>query len=510
VPASTALPSAATALRLGSRRSAAVAVLLAAVAVLLMGGLPPAASGASQTGAPLSAVVALSGDQAVRAPGVDLVRMLPSVGVEIVRGSRAALAGLAHVAGVLGVTPNLPVHLQAKAYAGAPIYAPQTLSIPPVADAGTGVNVAVIDTGVSDTATLERGTGRLVDGVDTSGLSNPNGTIQETGTFADGYGHGTYVASLIAGGSVSAGGGQIVGVAPGATVTVVKVADDHGRTSLASVVAGLDWVATHAQHDEIRVANLSLSVARPSDAYGADPLNIAVQRTRAQGVTVVVAAGNTAGVVSDPGFDPSALTVGAYDTTTDGVASFSGSDPSIGKPDLVAAGVHVTGEVPADSIVGRSNKPVSRSDGEGNLLIPGTGTSGATAIVSGLAADFLSTHPSATPDDVVASMRAAATSVSGSPGGLAQLPTTVTQGTAPDYPDGWDATKAGWPDEFWQDDLWTQPWTAATWNTRTWSTRTWSTRTWSTRTWSTRTWTTRTWTTRTWTEDMWSVSGWGS
>jgi hypothetical protein len=124
----------------------------------------------------------------------------------------------------------------------------------------------------------------LVDGVDTSGLNDDNGTIKEQGVFTDGYGHGTFMASLIAGDKVTGSGNLAIGVAPGATVDVVKVADAQGNTSLAAVLAGLDWVATHS--DSVDVANLSLAVDPPSSQYGIDPLNFAVTQTRAAGVTV--------------------------------------------------------------------------------------------------------------------------------------------------------------------------------------------------------------------------------
>ena len=101
--------------------------------------------------------------------------------------------------------------------------------------AGSGVHVALIDTGVSDNAYLNRASGHLVDAIDTSGLVDDDGTgdptteIQTTGTFTDGYGHGTFMASLIAGGG-SVKGGRTLGVAPGATVDVVKVADADGQS----------------------------------------------------------------------------------------------------------------------------------------------------------------------------------------------------------------------------------------------------------------------------------------
>src|SRR6185312_12644509 len=100
---------------------------------------------------------------------------------------------------------------------------------------GTGahVNVALLDTGVTDTAALSRSSGRITDGVDVSNLA-AGGAARTSGQFLDGY--GTFLASLIAGGKVPGSGGRGVGVAPSARIVVVKVADAKGNTSLSQVL----------------------------------------------------------------------------------------------------------------------------------------------------------------------------------------------------------------------------------------------------------------------------------
>ncbi len=501
--------------------------------------LPLGLSASAAAGRALvTAVVGLVGDRPLTVPGVELVTNLPGVHSEIVRGTPAALADLATRPGVAGLTPDRPVHVASRPEqepTPTGVRAPATLGAP-AGDpgAGHGVTVAVIDTGVSDTPALNRQSGRLVDGVDTSWLVH-GGTPVDSEPYTDGYGHGTYVASILAGGPVASGGP--VGIAPGATVDVVKVATDQGRASLASVVAGLNWVASNSE--DIQIANLSLSVDPPvGGVYGADPLNIAVEAVRDAGVLVVAASGNTAGVVSDPGFDPRALTVGAADTTgsVPEVASFSGSgtvyddgngDP-VTKPDVVAAGVHLLGLVPADSFVARQNrKATSPVDGTTDL-IPGSGTSGATALVAGLAAVVAADHSGASAAQLKATVRDAAhpEAVSGQgageglvdavPAGLSDGANTG-EGDFTPTSEQWQETASLWPDEFWADDLWTtdtrswstRSWSTRSWSTRSWSTRSWSTRSWSTRSWSTRSWSTRSWSTRSWSTRSWSVQGWG-
>jgi len=252
--------------------------------------------------------------------------------------------------------------------------------------AGAGVRVAVVDTGVTDTPGLNRRSGRLVDAVDTS-------AAPRKGPLEDGYGHGTFMASVIAGGPAEGAKGDPVGVAPGATVLVVRVAQPDGTTRLSQVLGGLDWIARNPHR--VDVANLSFSHRRPGRSYGADPLTEAVERVREAGVAVVVSAGNDPSLVGDPGFTPRALTVGAADLTRDApdVAPFSGSDVVAGvqKPDVVASGVGVLGVLPPHSVIAKDN-PQARAGGR---LWRGSGTSQAAAVTSGAVALLLQERPAA-------------------------------------------------------------------------------------------------------------------
>jgi serine protease AprX len=380
------------------------------------------------------------------------------------------------------------------------------------ASAGRGVTVAVIDTGVSDTPGLNRASGRLVDAVDTSGLNTPNGKVVEHGQFTDGFGHGTFMASLIAGGPHSSTDTLGVGVAPGATIDVVKVADDQGNTSLAAVLAGLNWVATHS--DSVDVANLSLSVDRPSAAYGIDPLNFAVTLTRAAGVTVVVAAGNTPGILGDPGFDPAALTVGAADTTgaTPTVADFSGSDnvDGVSKPDVVAAGVSILGEMPANAIISQQFPGARQPSG----LFRGSGTSQSTAIVSGIAAIYLQAHQNASPQQVKSAIRDAANGISGNGDGqgLVTIPTrnygSSDTGESSLNTNRFNATASQWGSVFNDDTFAARRWAARRWAGDGWDARRWAANLWAGVSFDARRWANLTWATDSWDARRWAASSW--
>jgi serine protease AprX len=458
-------------------------------------------------------VVTVSGPTSLSLPGVALLADLPAVHAAVVSATPAGRAALLRDQRVLGVAADARAVVAGKDVAGkdSGVLASGAVGDPAgLPTAGRGVTVALLDTGVSDTFALDRKSGRLIDAVDTSGLSRENGTIKEKGQFTDAYGHGTFMASVIAGGPSPGNGTRGVGVAPAARIAVVKVADDQGATSLASVLAGLNWVATHS--DTVSIANLSLSVEPPSERYGIDPLTYAIELTRAQGVTVVVAAGNVAGHVSDPGFAPAAVTVGAADTTGNvaTVAAFSGSASVAGmaKPDLVAPGMQILGMTSAGSQIARDN-PHARQPGG---LFRGSGTSQAAAVVSGVAAIVKQQHPDATPLQVKSALRDAARHVNSSSAlsagtGLVAVPFRLSETNTGESTldiEQWLATHDEWG-AAWDSDLWS----ARSWSARSWSARSWSSDAWSARSWSARSWSARSWSARSWSARSWSTHAWG-
>jgi serine protease AprX len=441
-------------------------------AVLALGGLLAACALAAQPAGPVVQAVAAYDGGVVRAAGVEVVTELGAIRQAVVRGTPSALARLSRMSGVVGVFADDRIVLSSKGGGTGPgVLASEGLGgRAGKPGAGRGVSVAVVDTGVTDTAALNRASGRLRNGFSTQGSS-----------YADGHGHGTFMASVVAGGPVDGSDGKAVGVAPGATVVVVKVADAAGNTSLSDVVSGLNWVVRHAA--QIDIANLSFSRERPGSGYGGDPLNAAVERVRAAGVVPVVSAGNDPDRVGDPGFDPVALTVGAADLTErkTSVAGFSGSGVVAGvrKPDVVASGVRVLGVLPADSVVA-SEHPSAHAAG---ALWRGTGTSQATAVTSGVAALLLAAHPGASPAQVKASLRAAADDLPGVRDGAGLLDVTTHVVSGPDgrgYDGGGDLTGEGSFDA--------SSWSASSWSASSWSASSWSASSWSASSWSASSW----------------------
>ncbi|MEV8537180.1 S8 family serine peptidase [Streptomyces sp. NPDC051211] len=239
---------------------------------------------------------------------------------------------------------------------------------------GTGVKIAVLDTGVD--ATHPDLSGQVVAAQNFTGAPDDK----------DRLGHGTHVASIAAGTGAKSGG-KFKGVAPGAKVLNGKVLDDSGSGDDSGILAGMEWaVAQGAQ-----VVNLSLG---GPDGPELDPLEAAVNKLSAdKGVLFAISAGNSGpsnGTVGSPGSAQAALTVGAVDDA-DALADFSSTGPRVGdgaiKPDVTAPGVNTTAAAAPGSVIEREvgQKP------EGYLTI--SGTSMAAPHAAGAAALLKQQHP---------------------------------------------------------------------------------------------------------------------
>jgi serine protease AprX len=274
--------------------------------------------------------------------------------------------------------------------------------------AGTGVGVAVIDTGIAgnlpDFQTSDGSGSRVVE----SAVTNPLAQ-----TAGDTYGHGTDVAGIIAGNGDNRSTsdpmyGKYIGVAPNANLISVKVSDDSGNATVLDVIYGLQFVVDHQSDYNIRVVNMSLD-SNTAQSYTTDPLDAAAESAWMHGIVVVAAAGNR-GSASDavqyaPANDPYVITVGAADEngtsdpSDDTVASWSSqgtTQDGLQKPDIYAPGRHIVSVLAPNSAFA-STCPSCIVGGQ--YIMTG-GTSIAAPMLSGLVADLLQIHPSWSPNQV--------------------------------------------------------------------------------------------------------------
>ncbi|WP_406273940.1 S8 family serine peptidase [Actinacidiphila glaucinigra] len=239
-------------------------------------------------------------------------------------------------------------------------------------DTGAGVKVAVLDTGVDPDHPDLRD--RIVD----------TRSFVPDQDVPDRSGHGTHVASTVAG-TGAASDGREKGVAPGADLVVGKVLGNRGEGQESWVIGGMEWAA---RTEHAKVVNMSLGSSEPSD--GTDLMSQSLNALSAEtGTLFVVSAGNsgrgaTPYTIGSPAVADAALTVGAVGASDD-LANFSSVGPRVGdeglKPDLTAPGV--------DVLAARSQYA---GQGEGPYTTM-SGTSMAAPHVTGAAVLLAQRHP---------------------------------------------------------------------------------------------------------------------
>jgi subtilisin family serine protease len=226
---------------------------------------------------------------------------------------------------------------------------------------GSGVKAYIIDTGIR--ATHTQIAGRVISGF--TAINDGLGTN-------DVNGHGTHVSGTV--------GGSTYGVAKNVTLVAVRVLDSSGSGTNSGVISGVDFVTSDHQAGQPAVANMSLGGGISS------ALDTAVSNSIADGVTYAIAAGNSNvdACTTSPARVSTAITVGAT-TITDARASFSNFGTCL---DIFAPGNNITSSW-------------NTSDTATNTI---SGTSMATPHVTGVAALFLETNPTASPATVAAAI----------------------------------------------------------------------------------------------------------
>jgi serine protease AprX len=392
--------------------------LLTAAALLAGTAAAPAASGAAsgpEQHVIVQATSATAAAELVRAAGGRVVRQLP-----IVDGVAAVLpAGVV----VRGASPDRglrPSGAETGPVAPTPNVYRAATRAGDLGPARRAVTVAFIDTGISPVGGLGAKTLQVPDPLTGQPAACANFSA-EKGDCADNYGHGTFLAGLVA------GAGDYPGMDPSAQLVSIKVGGRDGAADTSQVLAAIQYAVSFKDQLGIKVLNLSLGTDSSHD-YRKDPLNRAVEKAWRAGLVVVVAASNRGsadGTISKPADDPLVVTVGAVDDHgtaarwDDSVPPFSGRGPvvegtgsdvtTVAKPDLVAPGVGLISLAVPGSHIEQTAPPSS---------IPGyrrgSGTSQATAVVSGGVALLLERR-AWTPDEVKAALYDGAHRIDGQP-----------------------------------------------------------------------------------------------
>ncbi len=369
---------------------------------------------------------------------------------------------------------------------------------------GTGIGVAVIDSGVRD---------RHPDflGANVSDLSSKrvpqvlNGMLGATSSGQDDNGHGTFVAGIIAGRGWGLPGtydyGKYIGSAPDANIISIKVSDSSGMAHVSDVISAIEWVAKNRQAYNIRVINLSM-VSSMATSYKTDMLDAAVELAWLQGLVVVVAVGNAGpnASITSPANDPYVISVGATDdmgtrtVSDDALAAFSSYGVTldgVGKPDLVAPGRHIVSALSSRYDTLAVQYPSHVID-DGYIRM--SGTSAAAPVVSGVVAQLLQAHPTLNPGQVKWLLTHTALPISGAGTG-AGYPRV---GAAVQYSGSGNANSGLVPNNYLAAAYAAKVGLSVSWDTVSWNTVSWDTVSWDTVSWDSVSWNTVSWNTVSW------------
>ena len=259
---------------------------------------------------------------------------------------------------------------------------------------GSGVTVAVIDTGIDSTHV---GLDDLDDDNSTNdpkvigfydAVNNPDKTNGTEIQAYDDQGHGSHCAGTVAG--TGAPTYEHPGMAPQAYLVGVKVLDAGGSGSFATVMAGMQWTVDHRYEFNIRAASMSLGGPGPIEWTSSeeDSVNRYANEMVRAGITMLIAAGNSfaSAQIGTPGSAEDVITVGALDKNT-AIAVYSSQGPT------------EEGRIkPNIAFVGSNINSVAHNTGDQYTQM--SGTSMATPGVAGTVALMLQANPDLSPFDV--------------------------------------------------------------------------------------------------------------
>ncbi|MDX1535566.1 MAG: S8 family peptidase [Candidatus Spechtbacterales bacterium] len=238
---------------------------------------------------------------------------------------------------------------------------------------GSGVNVAVIDTGID----LDHADLNVVRGVDCT--KGPN--CDKGGSGDDDNGHGTHVAGIIGALNNDIG---VVGVAPDANLYGVKVLNSKGSGFLSDVIEGIEWSVNNGAD----VINMSLGSSSSSQA-----MHDAVDAAYNAGVVIVASAGN-----SGDG-DPNTNDVG-YPAKYSSVIAISATASDDSTPSWSSEGAEVEVAAPGVNVRSTWNDGLYYTASGTSMASPHTAGTVALMLSNGVASSDVRSLLQATADDL--------------------------------------------------------------------------------------------------------------
>ena len=276
---------------------------------------------------------------------------------------------------------------------------------------GTGITIAILDSGVDgDHPDLVDNMIGFKDFIGSQDDMNPADGIDAY----DDNGHGTACAWNAAGDG-TASGGLLKGTAPGASILGIKVLDSLGAGDDSIIAQGIEFAVLNGAD----VISISLGGEWSDDTFVIEPSVQQIENAVANGVSVVVAAGNSgpaAITINSPGIVEEAITVGSSFGNT-GVVAFSSVGPVlrtvssplgyVAKPDLVAPGNLVVSGRGSQAI--GIEYPIYNATQFGSNYTQWSGTSASTPVIAGLVALLHQKHLLLTPIEAKAALMRTAT-----------------------------------------------------------------------------------------------------
>ena len=391
---------------------------------------------------------------------------------------------------------------------------------------GTGVDIALIDSGVAPVAGLDGP--NVVHGPDLSG----EGAFREV----------AYLDTLRSRHPLGRASWSVSGSATKASLRVHGSSASRSPALTVSPLWRRSWPGSTGSSNtatrdglNIRVLNLALGQAGVSSHQG-NLLSAAVERASDAGIFVVVAAGNRGGNqghLDAPAIDPYVMSVGSVDSSVQPNAKYQQPTAWTARgngnrnPDIAAPGVSIASyRVPGSTV--DQLAPGARY---GDDLFLGSGTSQSAAVVSAIAARLLGDYPALTPAGLKATFEIGSITRL-SPVPFRTIGKGVVQGgkswnnpqfstPAPTYeraaghgkgivaPTGATWSGGGWSGATWSGATWSgATWSGATWSGASWSGASWSGASWSGASWSGASWSGASWSGASWSGASWSGASW--